>query len=122
MLKFGGGVILETAQSPKSTFPFWIWGRDFGLGLGLRLVNNYSNNVYLFIDTNLIKNVKSILFMFLSTKVILNTRGTFLKKSSFLCTGCICLLPCDISRIRSTRPGVDKVKPKEWFKSPLWID
>ena len=92
---------LETAQSPKSPFPFWIWGWDFGLGLGLRLVNNYSKNVYLFIDTNLIKNVKSILFMFLSTKVILNTRGTFLKKSSFLCTGCKCLLPCDISRIKS---------------------
>ena len=39
--------------------------------------------------------------MFLSTKVILNTRGTFLKKSSFWCTGCRCLPPCDISRIRS---------------------
>ena len=39
--------------------------------------------------------------MFLSTKVILNTRGTFLKKSSCLCTGCRCLPPCDISRIRS---------------------
>ena len=31
--------ILETAQSPNSPFPLWIWGLGFELGLGLRLVN-----------------------------------------------------------------------------------
>ena len=33
--------ILETAQSPNSLFPIRIWDVDFGLGLGLRLVNTY---------------------------------------------------------------------------------
>ena len=30
-------MILETAQSPNSPFPFWIRALDFGLGLGLGL-------------------------------------------------------------------------------------
>ena len=42
MLKSYGWVahmILVTAQSPNSPFPFWIWGLVFRLGLGLGIVN-----------------------------------------------------------------------------------
>ena len=43
--------ILETAQSPNSPFPLWIWGLVFGLGLGL--VNKILFNMYtlLLLDT-----------------------------------------------------------------------
>ena len=38
--------ILETAQSPNSPFPFWIWGFTFGLGFGLRLVKKFVFTFY----------------------------------------------------------------------------
>ena len=49
LCRIQGGVvvaheILETAQSPKSSFPFWNWGWDFGLGHGIGLVNNLKVN------------------------------------------------------------------------------
>ena len=46
--------ILEAAQSPKSPFPFWIWGWNFGLELGPGLVNMVGINVCNSID-NVIK-------------------------------------------------------------------
>ena len=39
--------------------------------------------------------------MFLSTKGILNTPWTFLKRSSSLCTGCICQLGCSLQGINA---------------------
>ena len=35
--------ILETAQSPNSSFPLWAWTWDLGFGLGL--VNHNISNV-----------------------------------------------------------------------------
>ena len=35
---------------------------------------------------------------------------------------CVCVSFMCFEDTYLTRPGVDKVKPKEWFKYSLWID